>query len=279
LDRESVLAARDAGLLVALEAREIGTGDRSQTMLALASRVETAWLEEVGPGGFETRHELTWNGEAQAVEAVEQRVYRGLTLEQTARPPAAAADLEAAATMIVERIVGGELKLDHWNDKVEQWITRARCVAKWFPERKLTAYDDDDLRVILHEIVGRATRFSQVRDKPCFDFVRGALSWDDQQFIERMAPESIALPRGGGWRMKIEYAIDAPPKGRAKIQDLYDLDDTPRVAGGRQALLLEILGPNSRPVQVTSDLRGFWQNLYPELKKELKRRYPRHEWR
>jgi ATP-dependent helicase HrpB len=133
------------------------------------------------------------------------------------------------------------------------------------------------LGVILHEIVGRAARFSQARDKPCLDFVRGALSWDDQQFIERMAPESIQLPRG--WRMKIEYASDAPPKGRAKIQDLYDLADTPRVAGGRQALLLEILGPNFRPVQTTSDLRGFWQNLYPELKKELKRRYPRHEWR
>jgi ATP-dependent helicase HrpB len=277
LDRESVLSGRDAGLLVALDVREIGTGDKAQTMLSLASHVEIAWLEEVDAAGFATQHQLEWNDAAKAVEAIEQRTYRGLTLQQTSRPPVSSTDLEAAAAMIVDRIIGGELKLDHWNDKVEQWITRARCVARWFPERGLIEYDDDDIRVILHEIVGKASRFSQVRDKPCLDFVRGALSWDDQQFIERMAPESIQLPRG--WRMRIEYFSDGLPKGRAKIQDLYDLDDTPRVAGGRQPVLLEILGPNFRPVQVTSDLRGFWQNLYPELKKELKRRYPRHEWR
>jgi ATP-dependent helicase HrpB len=277
LDRESVLSGRDAGLFVALDVREIGTGDKAQTMLSLASHVETAWLEEADAAGLATRHQLEWNHAAKAVEAIEQRTYRGLTLQQTSRPPTSPSDLDAAATMIVDRIITGELTLDHWNDKVEQWITRARSVARWFPERGLIAYDDDDIRVILHEIVGKSSRFSQVRDKPCLDFVRGALSWDDQQFIERMAPESIPLPRG--WRMKVEYAMDGPPKARVKIQDLYDLDDTPRIAAGRQPVLLEILGPNFRPVQVTSDLRGFWQNLYPELKKELKRRYPRHEWR
>src|SRR6185295_9940640 len=109
------------------------------------------------------------------------------TLEQTVRPPT---DLRAASAMLVERITSGELKLDQWNDKVEQWITRARCVAKWFPERRLIAYDEQDRRVILHEVVGSAHRFNQVRDKPCLDFVRGALNWDDQQLIERMAPES-----------------------------------------------------------------------------------------
>jgi ATP-dependent helicase HrpB len=277
LDRESVLSGRDAGLFVALDVREIGTGDKAQTMLSLASHVATAWLEEADAAGFATRHQLEWNHAAKAVEAIEQRTYRGLTLQQTSRPPTSPSDLDAAATMIVGRIITGELTLDHWNDKVEQWITRARSMARWFPERGLIAYDDDDIRVILHEIVGKSSRFSQVRDKPCLDFVRGALSWDDQQFIERMAPESIPLPRG--WRMKVEYAMDGPPKARVKIQDLYDLDDTPRIAAGRQPVLLEILGPNFRPVQVTSDLRGFWQNLYPELKKELKRRYPRHEWR
>ena len=278
LDRESVV--RDAGLLVALDMNEIGRGDSAQTMLSLGSHIEPVWLEEVDPGGFETSRELLWNAEQQSVEEIESKTYRGLALERTARPPQTSAQLEAAAAMIVERIVAGELKLEGWNDKVEQWITRARCVAKWFPERQLISYDADDVRLILHEIVGRSARFNQVRDKACIDAVRDALSWEDQRFIEKMAPESIALPRS--WHMKIEYSADSPApqaRGRAKIQDLYDLDDTPRIAGGRVPLLLEILGPNFRPVQVTSDLRGFWHNLYPELKKELKRRYPRHEWR
>jgi ATP-dependent helicase HrpB len=275
LDRES--AVKEAGLIIALEMNEVGRGHTAHTMLSLASEVDVTVLKTVDPNGFEVRHELLWNAEQRSVERVEQLAYRGLALEQTARPPASDADIAAAATMIVDRISAGELKLEHWNDKVEQWLTRARSVAKWFPEKGLIAFDADDVRVILHEIVGNSTRFNQVRDKPCLDIIRNALDWEQQRFIETMAPESIALPRG--WHMKIEYALDGPPKGRAKIQDLYDLEETPRIAGGRQPILLEILGPNFRPVQVTSDLKGFWTNLYPELKKELKRRYPRHEWR
>ena len=73
--------------------------------------------------------------------------------------------------------------------------------------------------------------------------------------------------------------MSQPPRGRAKIQDFYGLTQTPTVAAGRVKVLLEILGPNFRPLQLTDDLEGFWTRLYPELRKELSRRYPRHEWR
>ena len=92
-----------------------------------------------------------------------------------------------------------------------------------------------------------------------------------------MAPTHLPLPAGP--RLKIEYYPDGPPRGRARIQDLYGLRKTPSVAKGRQPLLLEILAPSFRPVQVTDDLANFWKNTYPEVKKELKRRYPKHEWR
>ena len=79
--------------------------------------------------------------------------------------------------------------------------------------------------------------------------------------------------------MRLVYSQDGLPRGRARIQELYGLTETPRVAGGRQSLLLEILGPNHGPVQVTDDLGSFWQKTYPELRPQLKRRYPKHEWR
>ena len=79
--------------------------------------------------------------------------------------------------------------------------------------------------------------------------------------------------------MKIEYYEGETPRGRAKIQELYGLEQTPRIAGGKQALLLEILAPNFRPVQITDDLQSFWKNTYPEVKKDLKRRYAKHIWR
>ncbi len=79
--------------------------------------------------------------------------------------------------------------------------------------------------------------------------------------------------------MKVQYEPGQPPRGRAKVQDLYGLDRNPAVALGRVPVLLEILGPNYRPLQVTADLANFWSVLYPSLRNELRRRYPRHEWR
>jgi len=167
--------------------------------------------------------------------------------------------------------------LEQWDEKVEEWLVRCRCVAAWFPERGLVTYSEEDLAVILYDIVAGATRYSQIRRRPCLPHLRNALSWADQQFVEQMAPTHIRLP--GGYGMPITYRAGEPPRGRAKIQDLYGLKATPTVAQGRQKVLLEILAPNFRPAQVTDDLAGFWKNMYPELKKELKRRYPKHEWR
>ena len=88
----------------------------------------------------------------------------------------------------------------------------------------------------------------------------------------------MALPQGPR-PLRLHYESGKPPRGAARIQHLYGLDRTPTVAGGRVPVTLEILGPNMRPLQVTSDLANFWKTLYPSLRNELRRRYPRHAWR
>lgn len=276
LSRDSV--ARESGFLLAVEARETeaprAEGGGVHTVLSLATAIEVTLLEEAAANRIDLSEEVVWNEAERAVECVEIHSYGGLELR---RLPAGRVDAEAAAGLLVERLRSGELRLERWNGEVEEWITRARCVAGWFPERGLVAYDEDDLEVIQREIAAGATRYSQIRGRPCLHAVRHALSWADQQFIEEMAPVKIRLP--GGYGMPITYRAGEPPRGRARIQDLYGVTRTPAVAGGRQPVLLEILAPNYRPAQVTDDLEGFWQNTYPELKKELKRRYPKHEWR
>jgi len=268
-------AARESAALVALDVRELEAGRIGvRTVLSLASAVDPVWLEEIHPGRIRIQTVTAWNDEIQAVEKLETHAYDGLVYFQQ---PRAGADPAAAEEILVEQILQGNLELEKWDCQVEQWILRVRCVGRWFPERGLIAYDEDDVKVILHEIVSGAARYSQIRARSCLPAVQNALSWQDQRFVEGMAPTHVRLP--GGVRMKIEYYPDAPPRGRAKIQDLYDLHDTPRIADGRQQLLLEILGPNFRPVQVTDDLAGFWKNTYPEVRKELRRRYPKHEWR
>jgi ATP-dependent helicase HrpB len=271
LDPGSV--AKHVGLLLPIEIREVGAGTTVKTVLSLVTEIDRQWLDETHADRITHERHTFLNPDTLAVETVDRALFEGLVLGESPRE----VDKSRAADILAEEIFKGNLKLERWDEAVDQWIDRTRCVAQWFPERGLIAYDADDRRLILSEFCAGATRFKEVRDKPVLDHVKNALSWEDQRFVEQMAPERLQLPRG--WRMKIDYTPGQPPRGRAKIQDLYDLTQTPTVAGGRVRLILEILGPNFRPVQLTDDLANFWTNLYPTLKKELSRKYPRHEWR
>ncbi|MEX0742270.1 MAG: ATP-dependent helicase C-terminal domain-containing protein, partial [Phycisphaeraceae bacterium] len=269
---------RDAGPLVAVAVDQVGQAGAGKAVTSLASAVTADLLEYVHGDRLYRATVLRWNEEVQAVEQVEQLRFGELTLGETARPatepPAVRA---AAADMLVERIRAGDLKLARWNDEVEQFIERSRCLREWLEEDRFLAYDPDELRVILHEIVNDATRYSEVRERPVIHAVQHAMDYADLQRVESLAPTRLVVP--SGYRMPVVYRRGSTPRGRAKIQQLYGCDDTPRVARGTVALTLEILGPNGRAVQITSDLKSFWNNTYPELRKDLARRYPKHDWR
>jgi ATP-dependent helicase HrpB len=272
LDPASV--AQQSGLILPIEITEIGAGSSAKTVVSMVSELYPQWVR--GVLGEQIKHQrvVEFNPETRAVEAIEREMFDGLVIEQS---PPRDADPKLAGPILAEQVIRGQLKLEKWDEEVEQWIARTRCVAKWFPERRLITYSDEELHLIIEEICQGATRYKDIADRPVLQQVKDALSYEDQRFVEQMAPERIGLPRG--WRMKIEYDPNGPPRGRAKIQDFYGLEQSPTVAGGRQKVLLEILGPNMRPLQVTEDLANFWKNLYPELRKQLSRRYPRHEWR
>jgi ATP-dependent helicase HrpB len=108
-------------------------------------------------------------------------------------------------------------------------------------------------------------------------FLQGLLNGRQRHFVDAMAPQAIELPSGG--KMRLLYEPGSPPRGRAKIQDLFGLRATPKIANNRAAVVIEILAPNNRPVQITEDLGRFWDVHYPDIKKTLSRRYPKHEWR
>ncbi|MFZ9880522.1 MAG: ATP-dependent helicase HrpB [Phycisphaerales bacterium] len=272
LSKESLV--RDAGFLIALEVRESGPDHDRLVSIPVAHPVPRAVVEAVLPEAFSRRVAAGWNKETRAVETAEEELFLDTVVARKARPAAPSPEVEAE---LAARIRSGEIRLEGWEEHCEPWIARVRCVAQWFPERGLISYSDEDIEVIRAELCSGCVPAREVEAQAAIDAVRGALSWDDAQFVEKMAPSSLALPRG--YRMKIEYAVGAPPRGRAKIQDFYGLDETPKVAGGRVPLVVEILGPNFRPLQITQDLASFWRTLYPEMRNELRRRYPRHEWR
>jgi len=267
-------ALDDARLVVAAEMGESTAGDKKTTRLSLAERLEVAWLEDCFPGHVTRKEQMVWNHSGKAVERLELTLFQDLVVEEKRLPPG---DPARAAAILAQHVRKGELTLNKWTPTVDRWLDRVRCVADWFPDRGLLTYDEEDLLLLVEELCTGYTRYSQIKDLPCLDTVKNAMNWSDQQFVARMAPERIGLP--GGCRMKIIYCPGQRPRARTRIQDLYDLEETPTVAGGRQRLLLEILAPNFRTVQTTDDLAGFWKNHYPALRKQYARRYPRHEWR
>jgi ATP-dependent helicase HrpB len=274
LDRDSVVHA--GGFVLCLQADE-NPADPDTQILSMAEPLLESWVRAALPDAFEVVERLAWNPPSRAVERLEEVLFAGVPVDRTARPPRLQ-DHPEAERLLAERVREGEVILRGWDESVTQWIERVRCVAGWFPEQRLLTYEADDLELIRLELCSGLHRASQVEDLPCLEAVRGVLDPVSRAFVERMAPAHLALPEGPR-PMRLHYEVGKPPRGAARIQHLYGLERTPTVAGGRVPVTLEILGPNMRPLQVTSDLANFWKTLYPSLRNELRRRYPRHAWR
>ena len=273
LDRDSLV--QGAGFLLSLQADE-NPADPATQILSMATPLDEAWVREALPEGFETDESLRWNPASRAVERIEETRFEGTPIASTARPPREA-DRVAAERLLWERVRDGTVRLAGWDEGVEQFIARVRCAAAWFPEQGLITYAPEEIELLQLEVCSGAHRASEVEQRDCLSVVRNALDFEQQRFVDRVAPADLALPDGR--RMRLRYEPGHPPRGSARIQWLYGLERTPTVAAGRVPVTLEILGPNMRPLQVTSDLANFWAVLYPQLRNELRRRYPRHEWR
>jgi ATP-dependent helicase HrpB len=267
-------SVRDARVLVAAECRHIGSGKGSRIQLSLACELREEWLAELFPERMRQETELVWNDVRRAVENHRQEFCGELLLSRTILP-----DIEpdAAAAVLAREIQARKLVLNGRDKHCKSWLRRVAWLREAIPERGLIAYDEDDMGIILAEFAYGARRYGELKNKPLLPFLRNAMSWEDQQYVDEMAPPTLPLPSGR--KLRIDYRAGHAPRGRARIQELFGLEETPSVGGGRFKVTIELLGPNMRPVQITDDLAGFWRDLYPKVRIELKRRYPKHDWR
>jgi ATP-dependent helicase HrpB len=272
LARESV--THDARLIVAAEVREISTRDGVETLLTLATAIKEEWLRELFPEAFADQIECAFERHAKRVVARRVTRFHDLILraKETDEVPR-----EAAAALLAKAIADREFQLTNWNQDVDQWIARLNFLAATFPEWQLPPITDADIPLLREQIVLGATSVRAAQDRPVWPVVKSWLSPAQQSLIDEHAPERLALP--GGRRAKITYGAGQPPTLAARIQDFYGVEHELRIAQGRVPLLLHILAPNQRPVQITTSLATFWKESYPKLKQELQRKYPRHEWR
>ena len=271
LDRAS--AVQDAPLIVASEISEI-EGRDVEVVLSLATAIREEWLDELFPGERREEIAVAFDRAARRVVALQRRVFRGLVLDER---PGGAPPPEAAAALLAEEALAGGIQLAHWNEAVEQWIARVNYLARAAPEIGVPAIGPAERKAIIERICLGGFSQKDVRDRPVLPAVRGGLDPERQKQVDRLAPEQIVLP--GGRRARVTYPETGEPFIAARIQDLYGLETTPRILDGRQPLTVQILGPNFRPVQITRDLAGFWRDTYPKVRQELRRKYPKHEWR
>jgi len=277
--RRGVLArtsvAQNSRLLVAAEINDIESrGGEAQVTLDLATEIQEDWLREAYPGDFSERSELCFDSSQNRVVVRSVKIFRDLVLESRDRDAEPSA---AAAACLAQEVMRGELTLKQWDDAIEQWICRVNRLAGWMPDLGLPTIGDEDRALIIAEVCDGAASYREIKDRPVRNAVRGWLTPAQQQQVERFAPERIDLP--GGRKARVVYSPDADPFVGVRIQDLYGLEGSLTICGGRIPLTIQVLAPNMRPVQITKDLATFWTDAYPKLKQQLQRKYPKHEWR
>jgi ATP-dependent helicase HrpB len=182
-----------------------------------------------------------------------------------------------AAALLAAEVAEGRLKLNLWNDRVEQWIIRLNRLAEWMPELQLPCITDDDKRFLLEQVCQGAVAYRQIKDREVFPALHQWLAPGQRELLDLYTPER--LPIKGDKTAKVTYDAEQPPSISVVLQRLYDVNDTPTVASGRIPVTVHLLSPAQRPIATTSDLGRFWKEGYPHVKKELKGRYPKHEWR
>ena len=262
-------------------------GERGDALVLRAAPLDEARLARDFPERFVKTDVVRWDADVRALVSRRERRFDAIVLESK---PAGRVDPERAAQALCDAVA--ELGLDSlpWSDALKQWRARGRGLRAWMPELALPDLSDATLlatreRWLLPAFAGK-TRLDALGESEFGDALKSLLDWSQRQQLDRLAPSLIRVP--SGIERAIEYVFDdgafdesghvAAPVLAVKLQELFGLADTPRIADGRVPLTLHLLSPGRRPLQVTQDLRGFWERTYPDVRKEMKGRYPKHPW-
>ena len=278
-NRRGVLARESSvqknPLLVVAEIREIETRDKEMnTILSLATAIEADWLRELFPDDIESDLHVQFDSTQKRVVAAELLKFRGLALSaKRVEPPPS----DAAAKILADEIIAGRLPLPNWDHSVEQWLARLNFLCANCPELQLAPFADDDKQHVIGQLCHGAVSYKEIKEREVKPIVMSWLSQSQRELLDKHAPERLTLPNER--TPKVNYENGKSPFISLRIQELYDVNQTPKIALGRVPVTVHILTPGMKPVQVTQDLANFWREHYPKIKSELARKYPKHFWR
>ena len=244
----------------------VNVEDRSEKplpLVRLTARCEPEWLLDLFPERMRERNDVTWNRIGERVEATSALMYDELMIEETtgARP-----DPQAAAQLLWQKAI--EAGISRFVDAEDLALFEARVAFAGMPV-------PDAVEALL-ELCAGLLSFAELKRSASLGLIPLLEGKVDGRTLRDLAPVSLKL--GNGRPTKVHYEPGKPPWIASRLQDFFGMRETPRIGTDRTPVVAHLLAPNMRAVQTTTDLAGFWERLYPSVRRELGRRYPRHAW-
>jgi len=268
---ESVV--RQAEFFLALDARHDPRSPSREATVQLASEIDVRWLSEYFPHAVHKEREYQYDPDRQRVIALGTTKYYGLVLALDRDAPV---DPAQAGKVLGEALRPQAMAIFQKDKSSASVLARVALLRKHMPEHRWPLFDEKELGDILFELCYGKRSVEEVARAGLAEGLRSRLHYPLDRLLNEHAPETLEVPTGN--KIALDYSMNQPPILAVRLQEIFGWTQTPRVAAGRVPILLHLLGPNFRPVQITDDLQSFWSGTYFQVRKDLKIRYPRHSW-
>ena len=251
-------------------------GQAREARIFLAASVTLTELEDDLAGHIHETTSAEWDERRGTVVASRKRMLGELVLAETPLDTPEPAVLEAG---LLDAVRQRGLEALNWAEHSQQWLARVRLAHQLWPQ-DWPDFSDERLMAELEcwfgPFLAGQRRWGDVVKIDLLGALKARLDHAGQQALEQLFPVSLTIPTGRA--VKIDYTAEGGPVLATKLQSLFGMTDSPRVAGGQVAIVIHLLSPAGRPLAVTADLNSFWRNVYPEVRKDMRGRYPKHPW-
>jgi ATP-dependent helicase HrpB len=264
---------REAELFLALDARTDRRNGALEAQVNIASEVREEWLEELAPESLRRERVMHFDESRGRVVAVRRLWYHDLLLREDAATSGAAED---AGHVLAQALRPEAASLIRANPQAAQWLARLEFLRTHLAELNWPDVDDAALASVLDLVCEGKTARTEVESADVVPYLQARLSHAQMRELAESAPLALTIPSGRS--LRLQYEPGRPPILAVRLQELFGWSETPRLARGRVPVLLHLLAPNQRPVQITNDLRSFWTTTYHQVRKDLRARYPKHAW-
>jgi ATP-dependent helicase HrpB len=246
--------------MVAVDAED--RKEKPLPLIRMTARIEPEWLIDLFPDHVREQSNVTWNRVTERVESVSSLLYDDLVIQESR---GAAPDVEAAAEMLAQKALEAGIERFIGVVTLDEFIARV----------EFAGFESPDVPRALAELCSGLWSFAELKRA-----ASGLIPLLEQKIgmrrLDEIAPARIRLQNG--CQTKVHYERGKPPWIASRLQNFFGMLDTPRIGPERTPVVVHLLAPNQRSVQTTSDLGGFWERLYPQVRRQLMRRYPKHHW-